>query len=83
MTRGSELLLYLFLGIPVLFVALFLFALGPVGWFLIGFLALGAMAVMAYVEGGEDRTAERTNCGACGAPNDADRETCQYCGDPL
>lgn len=83
MTRGSEILLYVFLGIFGLFLLLILFALGPIGWITIGFLVLGGMAIMAYIEGGEDRTATRTNCAACGAPNDADRETCNYCGEPL
>lgn len=83
MTGGSKLLLHLLVGILAVFVLLVLFAMGPLGWFAIGFLALGGMAVMAYIEGGEDRTATTTNCAACGAPNDADRETCQYCGDPL
>lgn len=84
MTRGSELLLYLLLGIPVAFVLLFLFALGPLGWFAVGFLGLGGMILVAYLDGGTaDPAAETTNCATCGVPNDADRDTCSYCGDPL
>lgn len=82
-TRGSEVLLVPFPGILGVFLLSILFSLGPIGWFTIGSLVLGDMAIVAYVEGGEDRTATRTNCAACGAPNDADRETCRHCGDPL
>ncbi len=50
MTKGSKLLLYLFLGGPVLVVLLFLLTIGPVGWFVAGFLVLGVMVIRSFTE---------------------------------
>ena len=83
MTRGSEILIYVLFGIPVAAVLLVLVLAGPLGWFAAAFLVLAGMLVRSLLESSAERTPSRTNCPACGAPNEADRETCSYCGEPL
>lgn len=81
MTRGSELLLSLVVGGTLLLVGLFLFVLGPLGWAVAAVIGLAVLATSSVGDG--DGTPERTNCGACGAPNDPDRSSCDHCGESL
>ncbi|MFB6102806.1 MAG: zinc ribbon domain-containing protein [Haloplanus sp.] len=84
MTRGSELMLYLLLGIPVAVIGLFLLLMGPLGWFLAAFLGvavIGAVAMLSDSDG-DATDPERVNCPACGSRTDAGA-ACEYCGEPL
>lgn len=83
MTDGSKILLYVFVGGPVLLGLFFLFLMGPVGWFLAGFVVLAVMVLRSFSEDETEQTPDKTNCAACGAPNPRDRETCQYCDEAL
>lgn len=80
MYDGTEVLLALVIGIPAALAGIYLFFLGPLGWFAIAFLVLGGMAVRSLVEDTEDRSRTRTNCPACGSPNDSEDDACAYCG---
>jgi hypothetical protein len=82
MTDASDALLYLFVGGPLIVVGLyalaFVLAIGPLGWFVLGFLVVAGIATgRIWVEGGD--AVERTNCPECGAPNLTDAEACEYC----
>jgi hypothetical protein len=83
MTFGSKLLLYVLVGGPLVVLLMFLLLLGPLGWFLAAFLVLGGMVVRSVTRSDDERSPERTNCSACGAPNAVDRGTCRHCGDQL
>lgn len=82
MTEGSKFLLYILLFFTGLWLLLFLFALGPIGWLAI---ALLVVVTVAYPEwtGDDESRRERTNCAECGAPNEADRAACKHCDTPL
>lgn len=86
MTDASDALLYLVVGGPLIIVGLyalaFALAIGPLGWFVLGFLVVAGIATgKIWVEGGD--AVERTNCAECGAPNPTDAESCEYCGAAL
>ena len=84
MSTESELMLYLLVGVPLALVVIVLLAMGPLGWFAIGFLIIAVMAFRSNVEDPEDRSApERQNCAVCGSPNSLDRDACDYCGEPI
>jgi len=83
MTRGSELMLYALLGIPVVVLAFVLLTMGPLGWFLAAFLGIAVLGAASVF--GEDEEAvgpERVNCPACGSRTAAG-EACDYCGEAL
>ncbi|QDX39927.1 zinc ribbon domain-containing protein [Salarchaeum sp. JOR-1] len=48
---------------------------GPLGPLVVGLLALA----VSVTRGGGDDAVNRVNCPNCGAPNDADADTCEYC----
>ena len=86
MTRGSEFLLSLLLGVPAAAIGLLLLSLGPLGWFLAAFLGVAVVGAAA-VFGGSDPDvgtlgADRTNCPRCGSRTAADG-ACEYCDEPL
>jgi hypothetical protein len=85
MTRESELMLYVLLGIPVVVLAFFLLLVGPLGWFLAAFLGiavLGAASVLREDEVDGTEGPDRVNCPQCGSRTDGG-EACDYCGEPL
>jgi hypothetical protein len=47
MTRGSEFLLSLLLGVPAAAIGLLLLSLGPLGWFLAAFLGVAVVGAAA------------------------------------
>ncbi|MEF8856725.1 MAG: hypothetical protein V5A16_04820 [Haloplanus sp.] len=82
MTRESELMLSLLLGVPAAVTGLFLLTMGPIGWFLAGFLGIAALGV-ASLRGADDAAgtgSERVNCPHCGSRTAPD-EACGYCGE--
>ena len=86
MTSTSDFLLYVFVGGPLaiigLYALVFLLAIGPLGWFVVGFLAIAGIATgRIWVDGGD--AIERTNCPECGAPSPVEAATCDYCDAPL
>jgi hypothetical protein len=83
MTRESEIMLYVLLGIPVVVLAFFLLMMGPIGWFLAAFLGIAVLGAASLF--GEDEEREgpaRVNCPQCGSRTDAGG-ACDYCGEPL
>jgi len=83
MTRGSELLLYLLVGIPAAGLGLLLLLAGPVGWFLAAFLGIAALGVASVLrDDGTGGATDRVNCPHCGSRTPPDG-SCDYCGDPL
>ncbi|MFB6196035.1 MAG: zinc ribbon domain-containing protein [Haloplanus sp.] len=82
MVRESELMLYLLLGIPAVFVGLFLLFLGPVGWFLAVFLGVAVIGAAAVFGDSEADAPDRVNCPHCGSRTAAD-DTCDYCGESI
>jgi hypothetical protein len=84
MTRTSELMLYLLLGIPAAVLGLVLLTMGPIGWFLAGFLGIAILGAASLW--GDDDAAdtgpERVNCPHCGSRTSADGP-CGYCGESL
>lgn len=83
MNAGSKALLYVFLGGPALLLGVYLFLLGPIGWFVIAFLVIAALATQSLLEDGSDRTPVRTSCPHCGAPNPIERDVCKHCDESL
>ncbi len=81
MDRLSTLLLYVLVGFSLIFVVVFLLSFGPLGLFLFVFLALFAM--MALLWNDPDEPPAQTNCSDCGAPNEPDRDRCEYCDSSL
>ncbi len=81
MDRLSTLLVYVLIGFPVFFVAIFLLSFGPLGLFLFVFFILLVMAVLSWDD--TDEPPARTNCSECGAPNRPDRNRCRLCNSPL
>ncbi|TMT86568.1 hypothetical protein E2L06_08110 [Haloterrigena sp. H1] len=69
--------------IVVPFLVMFVLAIGPFGWVLLGgaVIVLGIVISLRESAGYDDvdRT-NRTNCDDCGARIDADADTCEYCG---
>ncbi len=65
------------------FVVLFLRAIGPTGWMILGFLLIGVGSLITLFEktrsdGSGHRT--WTNCDNCGKRIDDRAPTCAYCG---
>ncbi len=81
MDRFSTLLVYVLVGFPVFFVAIFLLSLGPLGLFLFVFLILFIMMILSWDDA--DEPPARTNCSNCGAPNELERDRCEYCDSSL
>lgn len=69
------------LVLPLAFVVVgALLGAGPVGWILLAVLGVVVVTLHSWWSGGvELERPERVNCGACGAPNDPDREVCDHC----
>ncbi|WP_313693337.1 hypothetical protein [Halorarum halobium] len=86
MSSAVETVVYLLLTVVLMVVVGFLVLLGPVGWLLAAFL-LGSCYFVARMSGvfdeGEPRAPTKVNCPDCGARNEADREACHHCGEPL
>ncbi|RZV06535.1 hypothetical protein SAMN05192552_10344 [Natrinema hispanicum] len=78
MDRLSTLLIYAFVGFPVLFI---LFPFGPLGLFLFVYLALLVMVIQSWDD--TDESPARINCSQCGAPNELDRDQCKHCNSSL
>jgi len=83
MSGDSELLLYLLVGGPALFVLLLLLLMGPIGWFIAAFLGIAAMVIRSLIDNETEQRPPSQNCPACGAPNDPARESCDYCSESL
>lgn len=66
-------------GVALVLGGLSAFFAGPLGLVVVGALALA----VGLTRGPSEEPSERTNCPDCGAPNDADREACDYCGHAL
>ncbi|GAB6860067.1 hypothetical protein ACFR97_02525 [Haloplanus litoreus] len=82
MTRESELMLYALLALPAAVVGFVLLLMGPVGWFVAGFLGIAVIGVAAMRgESNDGDDPDRTNCTHCGSRTAAD-DACEYCGEP-
>jgi len=81
MDRLSTILVYVLVGFPIFFVAIFLLSFGPLGLFLFVFLILIIMAILSWND--PDEPPARTNCSKCGAPNELDRDRCKHCNSSL
>ncbi len=76
-------MLYVLLGLPAAVVGFFLLMMGPVGWFVAGFLGIAVIGAAAMLGESDDRDGpDRTNCPQCGSRTAAG-EACEYCGEPL
>ena len=83
MTRESELMLYALLVLPAAVVGFFLLLMGPIGWFVAGFLGIAVIGAAAMLgESDKDEESVRTNCPHCGSRTAAG-ERCEYCGEPV
>lgn len=70
------------LAVLALYAAFVLAGFGPVGWVVIAVVVLGGGALW-YSDGAGSDAPDRENCPECGAPNDPDAATCEYCETPL
>lgn len=89
MYDASRPLLYALLAIPALIVGAFALlvalSLGPLGFVVVVLLGIGVTTMIRtwFDEEAGTRSADRTNCPDCGAPNPAEAESCEYCESPL
>lgn len=72
------------LGVAFAGILALLVLMGPVGWIVAAFVAFG-LALLAKWSGslGGGSVQPSVNCPGCGAPNDPDSESCEYCGEAL
>ena len=83
MTTESDVLVSVFVGIPLFIVCLFLLLMGPLGWFIAVFLGIGVIVLRSFVQDNAEEGPVNENCPACGSLNDPSRERCQHCDEPL
>ena len=83
MADYSELLLYVVVGGPILLIVFLLLLTGPIGWFTIVFIAIGAMVLRSVLEDDPEGGSEKENCPACGSLNPPASERCDHCGESL
>jgi len=83
MTDASELLLYVVVGGPILLVVGVLLLTGPLGWFTVVFVAIGAMVLRSLLEDEPPGGSDRENCPACGSLNPPPSESCDHCDEPV
>ncbi|ATW87249.1 hypothetical protein halTADL_0436 [Halohasta litchfieldiae] len=79
----SELLLYVVVGGPILLIVVLLLLTGPIGWFTVVFIAIGAMVLRSLLEESPTGGSDKENCPACGSLNPPTSETCDHCGDSI
>jgi hypothetical protein len=83
MADGSELLLYVVVGGPLLLTVFLLLLAGPIGWFIVVFIGIGAMVLQSFREDEPEGGSAKENCPACGSLNPPSSETCDYCGESI
>lgn len=85
MYDASRPLLYALLAVPALIVGAYALvvalSLGPLGFVVVVLLGVGVITMIRtwFDEDAGTRSAARTNCPDCGAPNPTDAPTCEYC----
>lgn len=85
MYDASRPLLYALLAVPALIVGAYALmvalSLGPLGFVVVVLLGVGVITMIRtwFDEDAGTRSADRTNCLDCGAPNPVDAPTCEYC----
>ena len=83
MATESDVLVSVFVGIPLFIVFIFLLLMGPLGWFIAVFVGIGVMVLRSFIQDDAEEGAGKENCSACGSLNDPSRERCRHCGEPL
>jgi len=83
MTTESDVMVSVFVGIPLFIVFIFLLLMGPLGWFIAIFLGIGVMVLRSLAQDDAEAGSAKTNCSACGSLNDPSRERCHHCHEPL
>lgn len=83
MYEVSREMLYVIVGVPILavvgYVLLIVFAFSPIYVLLFGVLFL----IISHVSSWNTEVPARINCSECGAPNETDRDHCEYCAAAL
>ncbi|MFC7046372.1 hypothetical protein ACFQH6_14015 [Halobacteriaceae archaeon GCM10025711] len=57
--------------------------IGLFGLLVVGFAFVGIGVVLSFVDVVGADLPDRANCPNCGSRNDADRDACHHCGEPL
>ena len=83
MATESDVLVSVFVGIPLFIVFIFLLLMGPLGWFIAVFVGIGVMVLRSFVQDDAEEGPVNENCSACGSLNDPSRERCRHCDEPL